>query len=196
MAVIDLNEVDANFYLPYGRAMGAWAQLEQSLGLIFMRLVELDWARAEAVYYSARSFQGRAEMVQACIQFARIIPAGKIFLSRSVGLASNYAQARNRLAHDPHILKIEEDDAGLNARRFIQPLRRPDPVTPELAERIRLNFANLAALNEFSLGRQKLLREPELSLELLDLLPTDAEATGTDQQVVGARISALLQHDG
>jgi hypothetical protein len=43
-----------------------------------------------AVFYSARSFQGRVDMVRALVEFARTIPAGRTFLTDALNVASAY----------------------------------------------------------------------------------------------------------
>jgi len=106
MAGYRVEDVDGEFYRAYGRAMASWSELERGLGTILVRVTGLSPKMAGAIFYSARSFQGRAEMVQACIPFAKTTPAGKAFLTGLVNRAGGYAKTRNALAHDRHMMHV------------------------------------------------------------------------------------------
>ena len=177
MPTFDLDKADRDFYLIYGRTMAAWSDLEGALGAILVRTANLAPDVAMAIYYSARSFQGRAEMILACIPFAKTIPAGKTFLTGVVNRASAYSGARNTFAHDRHMLMLDID-----ASRVDRLISSPKGSTVGLEEiqRAGVNFAYLAMLLGLSLGHTRLLREPELSLELLALMPLDPVSTAVD----------------
>lgn len=177
-----MDELDSDFYLAYGRAMGSWAELERSLCLAFTRIAEIPQPLAWSVFYSARSLQGRVEMLQATIPHARTLPAGKDFLTRSSRLVSKWAGARNRLAHDPHAIHVgsADDPGGRNITRFISSTKTAAPVQIDALKNAARNFSFLAMLVSVSFGSRVLLRDPELSLAGLDLAPADPFQTGAD----------------
>lgn len=124
LEIVDFERVDRDFYLAYGHALGAWAQVERSVANLFGRIHRLDRVRAHAIFFSANSWAGRAAMAQASVPFAKTTPAGKKFLTQSISLASVYSVTRNTLAHDGHALHI--DTSNLEApkiERHITPRR-------------------------------------------------------------------------
>jgi hypothetical protein len=173
---VSMDDLDGEFYLAYGRAMGNWARLERQLGEIFLRITRMPHAMGLATYYSAKSFAGRVDMVQAVIPFAKTLPDGHKFLDRCTAIATTYSSTRNRFAHDPHIVQVDVSDlsAGKPSRR-IGSMKGAAPVTLAHLENAGPNFQALADLIHASLGqRQKLLKEPGLSLGALALMPRDA----------------------
>lgn len=190
--IVDFGEIDKTFYLQYGRAMANWAQLENSMAGVFSRLTKIEGRMSGDIFYSARSFLGRADMLHACVPHARTLPAGREFLTRSINRAMGYAGFRNRLAHNMHTLYLGNDETGGKraSRKIISGVEGPDHDAREI-ENASLNFSYLGALLMVSIGRRKLLREPELSLATLALLPTDAAASQTSQTTVAMRISEI-----
>jgi hypothetical protein len=188
MTTIIMDEIDGAFYLAYGRAMAGWSSVERSLGGVFARITHLSDPVATAVYYSAKSLQGRVEMVRAVIPFARTVPPGREFLTRSCSLISSWSATRNRLAHDPHVLHVDQTDdiARPKVTRKISSMKAAEPVELEHLERAQLNFNFLAMVIAISLAQRRLLRDPELSLALLDLLPADPARTGIDLEAANS----------
>lgn len=193
--VIKMDEVDTEFYLAYGRAMANWAELERALCNLFIRLTGMKSDIAWDIFYSARSLQGRVDMVQVAIPYARTIPAGREFLVRATRIISSYAAVRNSMAHDPHGLQMDmTHPTGM--RRYIRSTKKADPVFLEHLQRAALSFAWLAILIHVSFGSRKLLRDGELSLAALDLLPDDPAETPLDLGRANAISTQIAQLPG
>ena len=192
---INLTKLDSDFYLPFGRALANWARVEQGMGHWFVRLSGMKEAPGLAVFYSARSFQGRVDMVRALVEFARTVPAGREFIRDALNVASAYSQFRNRLAHDRHAIQTIHWPHKVESARWISsPQGRPD-IGKEALEIAADNFGFLANVMIASLGRGKLLVEPELSRALLSLLPPDQAASRRiDHTAASAQLNELLRH--
>ncbi|TAL37378.1 MAG: hypothetical protein EPN98_03585 [Phenylobacterium sp.] len=184
MADKTLDDHDGEFYKTYGRAMAAWVELERSLGSILVVVGGLTPEVAGAVYYSANSFRSRAAMLRACVPFAKTIPAGRDFLTGIINRAVAYSDTRNTLAHERHMMNLfdtrltEEEDPdfvfqisiGTNAQRL----------SHKGIRNAALNFFYLNQVIVVCLGQAKPVREPELALALLDLMPRDPVARVAD----------------
>lgn len=190
----ELRDADKDFYLVYGETMAAWAMLERSVCDLFGRMIGLPDKRAKALFFSANSFNGRAAMAQSAVQFAKTVPEGREFLTRYIRLAKDYSLTRNQLAHDNHQLYVEWPDGGAKApRRRIEDHVTRDGIELEQIVNAGTNFRYLSFVVPLSLGQTKLLREPSLSLALLDLMPTDPVASRIDLNAANP-LGAELQH--
>lgn len=194
MATIDIEELDRTFYPTYGRAMGAWAQLESSLCDLFIRTARTRSGVGNAIFFSVHSFRARMDMLGACVDFAVTTPAGKAFIKSVRGLANDYAQTRNRLAHDAHAIDFDETLADPEVKRVIRRAwAGADDMTVEEVHRAGVSFAQLAITVQVSLGGS-LLRAPELSNALLDRLPRDPTQTGLSQSDLNARLIEITRY--
>ncbi|WP_029585582.1 hypothetical protein [Bradyrhizobium sp. URHD0069] len=103
----DLNQVHAEFHHAYGVAMSQWAGVERSLYLWFVHVTQMKEKVARAVFYSARSFNARAEMLQAAIdQGGHLAPERLEFIQKALGRAWGYSSFRNRMAHGEPMMNI------------------------------------------------------------------------------------------
>lgn len=191
--IIDMNEVDAAFYINYGRAMAAWGDLENSLANLMLALSKVKPEFGFAMFYSAKSFAGRLEMVRACVPVVRTTPQGRHYLKEALNKASGYATVRNRLAHDPHRLDLPAAVARTAGARYIVSLRGEPPLRSDETENFRLNVALLSSAILFNLDGRKLLKEPELGLALLALMPADPAASQTDLKAANALLGELVR---
>lgn len=93
------NLTEAEIEAALGNAMLQWATIEQRLFYWFQRLTGLSDRMARAIFYSARSFKGRAEMLEGAIS-ASDLPAPEIeFIKSGLDKAIKYNSFRNRLVH-------------------------------------------------------------------------------------------------
>lgn len=93
---------DEAFYLQYGKAMAAWADVESALSDWFRRAIQPhggENVNAEGIFYSARSFQGRADMLKAATHSNHLSKDQRTFVRKSVKIASDYNTFRAKLAH-------------------------------------------------------------------------------------------------
>jgi len=114
-------EKDA-FNAAYGKALGAWATLEFMLQRLFTRMTGLSPEMSAALFCSARSFNGRADVIEAIIPLAEAPDHFKKLLSNLLKKIRQYSGTRNRFAHAQ-----ENSSAKLsgNGERYVILLRYP-----------------------------------------------------------------------
>ncbi len=88
------------FLRRYGAAMSAWANVERELGTLFSFVTGMQPAMATQVFYSARSFNGRADMFKAALVTAETKETIKTLARAIIRKATRYNQCRAALAHD------------------------------------------------------------------------------------------------
>jgi len=205
MTWLSIDEVDTPFYLAYGRTLGTWAAIERELGGLFVRMSGTTQAIGLAIYYSAKSFAGRSDMVAALVDHTRTVPSGKEFIRRAVALANEYSQTRNRLAHDIHIIDAFNAFApfkpGAELPKARRAIWRPVAGSKMLVEEIE---ATAVCFGQFVMVLQAtvtpavrgktLLRAPELGLELLDRLPRDPTQTALDPSGLDVQLREILRY--
>jgi hypothetical protein len=98
-----LAQASAEFYHFYGHAMARWASLERSLYYWFRGSTGMQDGMARAIFYGARGFGARAEMLEAAIEHATVLdPTQLAFIKEALKKARNYSAFRNKMAHgDP-----------------------------------------------------------------------------------------------
>lgn len=90
------------FYRRYGRAIAAWAEVEQAMAFWFVQLCDPKWEHAHlhiSTFYSARSFNGSADMMKATIDFQYQNPEMQEFCKKALAKTGCFYQFRNVLAH-------------------------------------------------------------------------------------------------
>lgn len=166
-----------DFYHQYGSTLAYWAAIEEHLGLYFIQIAGLHPDVGWAIYHSSRSFLGRVDMLSACIPHAKTVPAGREFLLRAVTISRQWVSARNSLAHDTHVTIA---GGGRDPETAIR-VKNSVPLKIEDIRCVGQNFMYFCHWLREARGRQKLVREPELCLELLGLLGNDPLASVIDQ---------------
>jgi hypothetical protein len=107
MATLPMNALfiplDEKFIVACGEALMEWSYIENRLFRWFKHLTRLPDAMARSVFFSARSFLGRSEMLAAAIEHAVFRgPRGEIardLIEEALQKANGYASFRNALAH-------------------------------------------------------------------------------------------------
>lgn len=90
------------FYSNYGRAMSAWADIEAGLCALFVQAIDPlneTQVNAEGIFYSARSFNGRADMLKAASKSKLLSQAQRQMTRAACKLAVDYNKFRSKLAH-------------------------------------------------------------------------------------------------
>lgn len=183
---------EREFYQAYGAAMANWAGLEYELGNLFISLTGLPERMGRAIFFSARSFLGRADMITECIPFVRTVPDGKRYLVDLVKLARKWAETRNALAHDMHGMIMQE--GRKNPTYAITPSEGAIIEKKDLAI-ICENFFTLSQLVQYSRGRVKRLPEPELCRAALALLPKNVREDVGAHHLVSPLLSRIARAD-
>lgn len=90
------------FYAQYGKALAAWADLEGALCRCFTRIIEPGGdgeVNGDGIFYSARSFNGRAEMLKAATASRNLTEGRRNFVRKAIKKAGEYNKFRAKLAH-------------------------------------------------------------------------------------------------
>lgn len=91
------------FYKTLGKAVAAWSAVEDGLFEWFMQCSGMHLQLARAVYYSARSFEGRRDMLIAAIPFSPCDEKTRTGIRLCLKRAGQYLEFRNRLSHGHHL---------------------------------------------------------------------------------------------
>jgi hypothetical protein len=89
--------------------MAQWAGIERGLYYWFVHVTQLKDKMARAIFYSARSFNARAEMLLAAIEQANhLAPERLEFIQAALRRAWGYSSFRNSMAHGEPSMNIFE----------------------------------------------------------------------------------------
>ena len=175
----------AEFHHSYGITLANWSGIERGLFYWFYRTTGMSEAMARAVFYSARSFNGRAEMLEAAVANNPTLLGDELaFIKAAIKKAGKFSSFRNRIAHGEPIINVIKlrDHKGGHASRTIDcsivqgKSHGPDPATDVSFNNLMNaaeNFHQLQCLLTAALNRDKPHRE---HLEKLRKLPREAES--------------------
>lgn len=68
--VKQMEEAKSEFFFVYGLAMSQWADIERGLYYWFAGITGMKAGMSRAIFYGAKGFGSRAEMLEAAIAFA------------------------------------------------------------------------------------------------------------------------------
>ncbi len=172
------KQIEDIFYRRYGRALAAWAAIESILAMWFTWACNAnDNSRyyLQEVFFSARSFNGRLEMLKAA--FSTPIRDKPLieFFSEAVKITEGYSSFRNILAHrvtmfhTGRVLLVEGNDV------FFQ---KKNPITDRHLVIATKNFIRLRRVWLMSLPAMvpRPLLTPKEGLERIRALPALAHS--------------------
>src|ERR1044071_2674828 len=142
------------FYYEYGRALAYWASLEAALCDWFHFTTKMPPDMAAKVFYSARNFNGRSEMLEAAIAVSELTEDQEAFIKAATARALAYNSFRNRIAHGLTVRTLrrnlisKETSVEWSLARgdtFFDPVKNPQ-VTVSQLKAARSNFGKLAAI--------------------------------------------------
>lgn len=117
----DAEAAEREFHLYYGGALAAWTQLEGHLSHLFESVTEMHPLMASHIFFSARSFQGRIEMLHAAIRIAGYIQKGRSegvnTLHAIARKAETWSKSRNSLAHD--VPRLDLKPGSISAGQYV-----------------------------------------------------------------------------
>lgn len=167
------------FYTRFGKALAAWADVENSLADWFRRAIEPEQGahvNADGIFYSARSFNGRADMLKAAASSSHLSAEERKFIRKALKKATDYNTFRAKLAHRVAVEKkgFGPDEDGMFLHEGDDPFGRNEHLpaidTKHLAN-ATLNFDALKWIVSIT-GIPGGI-EPEEGLRLVGLLPTE-----------------------
>jgi hypothetical protein len=177
------DEINAHeqFHSAYGAMMAAWARLEGCLFHWFMSATELSEPRARAIYFSARSFTGRHDMLVGALPFDIFDEPIRKVIRAGIKKARKYSEFRNAVAHGEPVFDIRQQSATWG--QFLLTDGRtldddPDAVTIKQLEIATSNFNELRRL---LWDVHPMYRKPSLNAEgylrLIRELPNQARSS-------------------
>lgn len=177
-----VNQAHAEFHHAFGCAMSEWAGVERSLFYWFTYITRMKSEMARAVFYSARSFNARADMLAAAIAEAKRQTEVELeFIRTALKRARGYGGFRNNLAHGEPIMNIMGPKEAPRAIHYsITQGKKPnlgsDITIADLLTAAK-NFHSLKLIITEALPWEK--RVPEECLAQLLALPTQANSKVT-----------------
>jgi hypothetical protein len=160
----DLDRASFEFFHFFGQAMAAWSTIEQSLFYWFVLLTGMQEEMARGIFYGARGFGARADMLEAAIQtVTNRTPEEVAFIKEAAKKARMYSSFRNKIAHgDPRLnvtKKGELDVADLaEAVHFTIVQGSASPNEPIMS----ITDMNVAAANFRALRREVISALPSM----------------------------------
>jgi len=143
--VEEWHKANAEFMFYYGQAMAEWASVERGLYYWFAGITRMKDGLARAIFYGAKGFGARAEMLESVIPFAEQQTKEEIeFIKAAIKKAWNFVSFRNAIAHGEPIPMIT--DHGIHVRMGkAKDVQDKDTITIEHMGIAAENFSRLAS---------------------------------------------------
>jgi hypothetical protein len=178
--------------LAYGSVMSEWAYVEAMLALWFRWLIQMeDHEMSNAIFYSARSFQGRAEMLQAAIEHSNQPDEEISWVADLLAKALSYNSCRNELAHGFFNWMRTDCEPAITPGKYWW---RDGGVTVRQLETARDNFRRLRRLAHQTLEDQKLIPVGRTKLVSLPNEPYSNEPSRKQKGRLRQLQAALRKH--
>jgi hypothetical protein len=111
-----LAQASAEFAMYFGRAVTNWSHIESRLYDWFQLATGMQDRMARAIFFGARGFATRAEMLEAAIEHTKVFTPEQLnFLKEALKKARQYVGFRNKVAHGESVLSVVQGD---NPRAF------------------------------------------------------------------------------
>ncbi|GFO82209.1 MAG: hypothetical protein A49_18360 [Methyloceanibacter sp.] len=114
-----INDAVQPFYSQYGSTLEAWGRIESGLSDLFAKITRMPRKRASKIFFSARSFNGRADMFEAALSAVRLDKETRSLLKTIIKKARTYSGFRNKLAHGQLNVFAETVDGDFGFKMFI-----------------------------------------------------------------------------
>jgi hypothetical protein len=172
------------FLHAFGLAMSQWARLERSLYDWFERASEMRSEMASAIFFGARGFSARAEMLESILEHAKVLSTTETeFLKEAIKKARQFSQFRNSIAHGeplPNFVRSGDDIEMHYAIVHPKHVRtmHPDQLSVEdifvAADNIHSLQRCTVEMSAWLRERNQNLRSPEECLAHVRALPNQA----------------------
>jgi hypothetical protein len=187
----------------FGLFMTRWAQLETTLYYWFGRVTTMPEGMSRAIFYGARGFAARAEMLEAAIEHATVLkPEETAVLKEGVKKARQYSTFRNKVAHGEPRLNVKD----LNNPQIHYTITQGKNTPNEKEEVITLEHLTAAASNIHTLvdcirdtlpplrTAKQNPKSPEECLAIIRSLPNEAQSKSDQTDAASAPQPKEPQH--
>jgi hypothetical protein len=169
----------AEFHLAYGMALSEWALVESSLYSWFQLTTDMKDKMARSVFYSAKSFAGRAEMLEAALGESTHTTDILDFAKAVIKKARTYSTFRNEITHGEMLLTLKVGDENSAHYTLVQGKDiNIDGITIDELKIATTNFKNLRSLANDMLPmlRAEYVQSPAEHLAQVRALPNQANS--------------------
>ena len=194
-----LAQASSEFAMYFGNAVSSWSHIESRLYDWFSLATGLPDKMARAIFFGARGFATRAEMLEAAIEHTTFLTPEQLnFLKEALKKARQYVGFRNKVAHGESVLSVVQGD---NPRAFFviaESKTLPSSAVLEIKDLITAaeNFHTLsnclATVHPWLRARNQNLKSPAECLSLVLALPNEPN----DKSVPTAAKSESQSQDG
>jgi hypothetical protein len=174
-----VEKAAAEFHLVYGRTLAQWALVEAALYDWFQLTTNMKEEMARSVFYSAKSFAGRADMLEAALATSDHSPEVLKFVGAVVKKARTYSSFRNQITHGEMMLSLKAGDPTAAQYILVQGKVVIDHgISIQELNNAGLNFLNLRKLasDMLPMFRAEHVQSPEQHLALVLALPNQANS--------------------
>lgn len=97
----------AELFMALGKALSAWAVVEQCLGLWFQVMTEIKPLVSNDLFFAPNSFRSRIDMLKTAVQHSTADEALRLFVLEVLNKAGTYADFRNSFVHSTSPTKLD-----------------------------------------------------------------------------------------
>jgi hypothetical protein len=174
----DWHDANAEFLFFYGQAMAEWASVERGLFYWFAGITRMKEGMARAIFYGAKGFAARAEMLESVIPFAEQQSKEEIeFIKSALKKAWSFVPFRNAIAHGEPIPVITDDGIHMTMGKA-KDVTDKDVVTIKHMGIAAKNFSRLATAIITAIPRHRDGTTLEECLAQVQELPNQAHLEG------------------
>jgi hypothetical protein len=172
-------KASAEFHLAYGMALSQWALVEAVLYDWFHLTTGMNDKMARSVFYSAKSFAGRAEMLEAALGESTHSTEILDFAKAVIKKARTYSTFRNEITHGEMLLNLKSGDNSSAHYTLVQGKNiHTGGITIDELKIATTNFKTLRelALDMLPIYRGEYVQSPAEHLAQVRALPSQANS--------------------
>jgi hypothetical protein len=123
-----LLDATVEFHQHFGAVMRMWSGVERALYEWFQRATGMPDPMARGIFYGARGFSARAEMLESALEHTKnLTPEQMTFVKEAVKKARQYSGFRNKVAHGEPRLTVVHSQPVTAHYVIVQGQDRPSP---------------------------------------------------------------------
>lgn len=149
--LVEYGEASNRFHLAYGIALSKWAAIEERMFLWFFFITGMKQDMARAIFYSARNFTARADMLSQAVAVCHLTEDEKEFLRAATKKSHQFSAFRNSIVHGEPTFDVREGSPTYKQFIHLQGDKHPaiaadSALTIQHLERSAARFSELSRL--------------------------------------------------